>query len=251
MPEYLAPGVFVEEISTGAKPIEGVSTSVAGFLGPTERGPEDIRYITSWLEYQRWYGGHLSVDKSYMSYGVQGFFDNGGQRCFVGRIVKGNTQEANRASRALDTSFVISAIGRGAWGNRVFVRVRKATQAKNNVDRAANWVRVTIYYYSAPPPTTPPLDPEDRGNALNANLVRPTVVEDFDNLSLDTAASNGAVTAINFGSKLVRRAQSTPGHAHDRRRGDHAAGTHWNPRERRRCCRARARGFWRQSERDR
>ena len=39
MPEYLAPGVYVEEISTGPKPIEGVSTSVAGFVGPTGARP--------------------------------------------------------------------------------------------------------------------------------------------------------------------------------------------------------------------
>ena len=53
MPEYLAPGVFIEEIERGPKPIEGVSTSNAGFLGATERGPEYIKLITSWIEFQR------------------------------------------------------------------------------------------------------------------------------------------------------------------------------------------------------
>ena len=43
MPEYLAPGVYVEEIEMGGKPIEGVSTSTAGFLGETERGPAGVR----------------------------------------------------------------------------------------------------------------------------------------------------------------------------------------------------------------
>jgi len=38
MPEYLAPGVYVEEIEIGAKPIEGVSTTTTGFLGMAERG---------------------------------------------------------------------------------------------------------------------------------------------------------------------------------------------------------------------
>ena len=46
MPEYLSPGVYVEEIEIGGKPIEGVSTSTAGFLGPAERGPEPPRLIT-------------------------------------------------------------------------------------------------------------------------------------------------------------------------------------------------------------
>ncbi len=39
MPECLSPGVYVEEIKIGSKPIEGVRTSTAGFLGEAERGP--------------------------------------------------------------------------------------------------------------------------------------------------------------------------------------------------------------------
>ena len=57
MPEYLAPGVYIEEISTGPVPIEGVSTSTTGMVGPTPRGPLRPRLVTSWLEFQLWYGG--------------------------------------------------------------------------------------------------------------------------------------------------------------------------------------------------
>ena len=57
MPEYLAPGVYVEEIATGPVPIEGVSTSTAGFVGLSERGPSEPRLVTSWIDFQRWYGG--------------------------------------------------------------------------------------------------------------------------------------------------------------------------------------------------
>ena len=49
MPEYLAPGVYVEEFEIGSKPIEGVSTSTLGFLGETERGPTEPKLVTSWL----------------------------------------------------------------------------------------------------------------------------------------------------------------------------------------------------------
>jgi len=59
MPEYLAPGVYVEEVSAGNKPIPGVSTCTAGFVGSTERGPLAPQYITSWLEFRRWYGGYM------------------------------------------------------------------------------------------------------------------------------------------------------------------------------------------------
>src|SRR5690606_19646549 len=93
MPEYLAPGVYVEEIATGPVPIEGVSTSTAGFVGPTERGPEYARLVTSWLDYQRWYGGYIP-DQSYLAYAVQGFFANGGQRCFASRIVSNSATAA-------------------------------------------------------------------------------------------------------------------------------------------------------------
>ena len=51
MPEYLAPGVYVEEVSSGYKPIEGVSTSTAGFIGAAERGPLEPQFITSWMDF--------------------------------------------------------------------------------------------------------------------------------------------------------------------------------------------------------
>ena len=80
MPEYLSPGVYIEEIELGAKPIEGVSTSTAGFLGPTERGPEAPQLVVSFTQLTQVYGGFL--DDSFLAYGVDGFFRNGGRRCF-------------------------------------------------------------------------------------------------------------------------------------------------------------------------
>lgn len=85
MPEYSSPGVYVEEIGSGPKPIEGISTDIAGFLGQTERGPIALQHITSWIEFQNIYGGY-SPDKSCLAYTVKGFFENGGRRCYVGRI---------------------------------------------------------------------------------------------------------------------------------------------------------------------
>src|SRR5262245_351760 len=92
MPEYLAPGVYVEEISNGPRPIEGVSTSTAGFVGETERGPTKPRLVTSWQDYQRWFGGYIdrppfNALNHYLPFAVRGFFDNGGQRLFVARVI--------------------------------------------------------------------------------------------------------------------------------------------------------------------
>src|SRR5262245_3082370 len=117
MPEYLAPGVYVEEIETGAKPIEGVGTSTAGFIGVAERGPTDARFLGSFAEYARLYGGH--VVGSHLSHAVAGFFDNGGSRCFVARVgAKGDK------TASLDLGgLVLQAAGPGEWGSRLGARV--------------------------------------------------------------------------------------------------------------------------------
>src|SRR6478736_7085106 len=119
MPEYLSPGVYIEELSTGPRPIEGVSTSTAGFLGITERGPEYPLMTTSWLQYQRWFGTYLPETLSYLPHAVQGFFDNGGQRLFIARVLGANAAFTRRTVGNL----VITAVGRGAWGNRIFLRI--------------------------------------------------------------------------------------------------------------------------------
>jgi phage tail sheath protein FI len=197
MPEYLAPGVYVEEISSGPKPIEGISTSVAGFLGPTERGPEDIQYITSFLAFQRMYGKHLPVNQSYMVHAVQGFFDNGGQRCFIGRITGTG---AAFATLQLG-NFIAVAVGRGAWGNRVFVKVKPSSQATQGSAKAAAWVRIQVMYYRTVPAQI--IDPFDRNQLQNPARVSPDVLEDFDDLSPQPGDANFLVTAINGASQLI------------------------------------------------
>jgi phage tail sheath protein FI len=92
MPEYLAPGVYVEEIEIGAKPIEGVSTSTLGLLGETERGPVAPRLVTNFEDYRRMYGGY--IPESYVPHAMEGFFTNGGKRCFMGRIVGAGSKYA-------------------------------------------------------------------------------------------------------------------------------------------------------------
>ena len=92
MPEYLAPGVYVEEIDTGSKPIEGVSTSTAGMIGVTERGPVNVPILlTSLGDYTRWFGERLSFTDfpghCYTPLAVEGFFTNGGKRLYLTRIL--------------------------------------------------------------------------------------------------------------------------------------------------------------------
>jgi uncharacterized protein len=92
MPEYLSPGVYVEEVDTGSKPIEGVSTSTAGFVGVTARGPTSglPTLVTSFADFNRKFGGYLKgvpQEFAYLPYAVDGFFNNGGKRVYIMRVV--------------------------------------------------------------------------------------------------------------------------------------------------------------------
>src|SRR5690349_1582355 len=143
MPEYLAPGVYIEEVSTGARPIEGVSTSTTGFAGPTERGPLAVRLVTSWEEYVRWYGDYVDRRSGptaiYLPYAVRGFFDNGGQRLFIARVT---AQAAVAASADLDP-LGLQAVGPGSWGNNVMYRIRSASVAQPGTP-TQDWFRLTL-----------------------------------------------------------------------------------------------------------
>ena len=96
MPEYLSPGVYVEEVDRGPRPLEATNTSTAVFVGFTEKA-EEIRdvdgekivldllnkptYITNWSQYREKFGGF--VDGAYLPQSVYGFFQNGGSKCYV------------------------------------------------------------------------------------------------------------------------------------------------------------------------
>ena len=101
MPEYLAPGVFVEEVSFRAKSIEGVPTSTTGFVGIAPFGPvqypggpltTEPRLVTSFPEFERTYGKLdlllVGGDQRlpYLAYAARAFFLNGGQRLYVSRV---------------------------------------------------------------------------------------------------------------------------------------------------------------------
>jgi uncharacterized protein len=93
MPQYLAPGVYVEEIP-GPEVIQAVGTTTAGFIGPCRFGPTSGRpeLLTSFLDFQRYYGDYTDLQFSdngdstnYLALGVKGFFDEGGVACYVCR----------------------------------------------------------------------------------------------------------------------------------------------------------------------
>jgi phage tail sheath protein FI len=104
MPEYLAPGVYLEETSFRSKSIEGVSTTTTGFIGPCRYGPvtEPVDIITSLGEFERSYAGggklEFAGDKNnptvtsetdnFLWHGVRAFFTEGGKRLYISRIFR-------------------------------------------------------------------------------------------------------------------------------------------------------------------
>jgi len=109
MPNYLSPGVYVEEVDRGSKPIEGVGTAVAAFVGFTERAPSDDssdpdgrkpRLVTNWSEFQRLFGGF--VEGALLPHAVYGYFNNGGGTCYICRIPQ--SAGPARATRALPSA---------------------------------------------------------------------------------------------------------------------------------------------------
>src|SRR6476646_4177724 len=79
MPTYLSPGVYVEEVDSGSRPIEGVGTAVAAFIGLAADGPFNApTLVPNWTEYTRNFGGF--VEGSYLAQSVYAYFQNGGGR---------------------------------------------------------------------------------------------------------------------------------------------------------------------------
>ncbi len=136
MPEYLSPGVYVEEYESGAVPMEGVGTSTAGFVGLAEKG--DVigkpQLVTSFSDYIRIFGGYLSetkfADKRFLPYAVEHFFINGGSRAFVMRVCPA---DAKAAATNSDSILSFKAKNPGEWGNRIKVTVSPVSRVKTQV----------------------------------------------------------------------------------------------------------------------
>lgn len=135
MAEYLSPGVYVEEYDSGATPMQGVSTSTAGFVGLAERGPVigQPQLVTSFSDYKRMYGGYLSDaaygNNRFLPYAVEQFFANGGARAYIMRAVPADAKAASFTTGVLK----ITAANPGAWAEDMRVVVSPASKAKTQV----------------------------------------------------------------------------------------------------------------------
>jgi phage tail sheath protein FI len=129
-PTYLSPGVYVEELASASKPIEGVGTAVAAFVGFAEKGDFNAPVlVTNWSQFRNTFGDFMAG--SYLAHAVYGYFNNGGGSAYVVRIGgqgKSNAAVAalpSRASTSMDT-VRIQAIEAGSGGNETIVEVSNA-----------------------------------------------------------------------------------------------------------------------------
>ncbi len=138
MAEYLSPGVYVEEFESGGKPMEGVGTSTAGFIGLAEKGPVGgvPQLITNFADFRRTYGGFLSENEfgeyRFLAYAVEHFFINGGTRCFITRVAPSNAK-CSKASLG-DLKFL--AKNPGSWGDSISLKIIPASKAKTQAFEA-------------------------------------------------------------------------------------------------------------------
>ncbi len=130
MPTYLHPGVYVEEIPSGSKPIEGVATSVTAFVGKANKGSVGkAEPVQSFDDYKNNYGGITSKDDA-MGLAVQSFYLNGGKTAFICRLAGDGSTAAGETVIGQNAGAVIkiNASSKGEWGNTVFFKVLKPDQ---------------------------------------------------------------------------------------------------------------------------
>lgn len=128
--ETLHPGLYSQEVS-GTPPMEGVSTSTGAFVGIAPKGEiGKAVLVTSWTQYVAEFGGYIA--DSYLAYAVQGFFKNGGKRCYISRVVHydGNNVTSKKSKLDIkgapdseDVLAIVSAKNDGVWGDSISVAI--------------------------------------------------------------------------------------------------------------------------------
>ncbi|HYO17837.1 MAG TPA: phage tail sheath subtilisin-like domain-containing protein [Dermatophilaceae bacterium] len=140
MPTYLSPGVYVEEVEAGSRPIEGVGTAVAAFIGIAERGPvNEPTFVTNWTQFTQSFGDF--VPGAYLAQAVYGYFLNGGGSCYIVRIGANGSSDAE-APKALPPApevevggFRVKALEGAIGGPEIQVEVADA-QGENLPDES-------------------------------------------------------------------------------------------------------------------
>jgi uncharacterized protein len=184
MPTYLSPGVYMEEVSSGPKPIEAVGTAIAAFVGFTEKGPvNEPTLVTNWTQYSTTFGGF--VEGAYLPGAVFGYFLNGGGSAYVVRIGRNGAGGETTGDGAGGADHARAELSGGAGKPALTVRSLRPAPEANDLS-----VEVT--------------DASDGGEDSFKLIVRKAdkVVETFDNVTTKRGPTN-VVTAVKQQSKLI------------------------------------------------
>jgi uncharacterized protein len=182
MPTYLSPGVYVEETSSGSKPLEGVGTALCAFVGFTERGPvNEPVLVTNWTQYTSTFGDF--TEGALLPHAVYGYFLNGGGATYVVRVTDGNVRADGKDSPRPEPPH--AELTTGGENARPAFRVRA-------VEGAGPDLAVEIGDASEPG--------EDAFKLVVISGGQ--IAETFDNVSTRRGASN-VVTAVRQRSKLI------------------------------------------------
>jgi len=134
MPTYLSPGVYMEEVSSGSKPIEGVGTAVASFVGFAEKGPaNEPVLVTNWTQFTQTFGEFIAG--SYLAHSVYGYFLNGGGAAYVVRVGAEDGAVPQTAIAELPSgqdggkpTFSVKALEAGPPGDEITVEIADASE---------------------------------------------------------------------------------------------------------------------------
>ena len=202
---YQSPGVYVEEVDRGTKPIEGVGTAVAAFIGFTERAEEPGRngapptsllnratLVTNWNQFAQKFGGF--AEGAYLPHAVYGYFANGGGRCYVISIntlgVSDDPAVARQAQAALPS------VG-DAKADSLLLKARHGGPIGNEIS-------VVVKHEAPPPPAEGKDKPLEEGDEFVLIVNRGgTEAERFEGLTMGSGARN-VETVVNTQSKLIQ-----------------------------------------------
>lgn len=197
MPSYLSPGVYVEEVASGSRPIEGVGTSVAAFVGLAPTGPlNEPTLVTNWTQYVAAFGDF--TDGYYLAHSVYGFFNNGGSAAYVVRV------GGSSAGAAADAKSPAAVTGSGS--------APAALPAGEPKQLGTFTVTALASGESGGPLSVEVADAEGEGPAERFKLI----VKDGDKPleTFDVSAKKGnrsyVVTQVKERSKLITVAEAAP-----------------------------------------
>ncbi len=192
MPEYLSPGVYIQEVDSGPRPIEGAGTACAAFVGLAPAGPTNAPVlVTNWSQYVETFGAleeggrrNAHLPGGFMSHAVHGYFLNGGGRCYVTRVAP-----SERANSARNGRVELASVQLPSRSSKAVPSLTIKAQGDPLQD-----IEVEVQ---------PPSGDSPAEGTFTLKIKMGTVEETFDNVNLGKRGPKNVAEAVAQASKLV------------------------------------------------